>query len=347
MPGFFTHYIAGQKVFEQLPENIKAAISTRKSVYDLGLQGPDFFNYFGAPFKSDVSTHRMSMMLHERSVDEWMNLIYRYIAKQEDADKEIILPYFYGYLVHYAVDCAVNPYILYRGGFVTPNAPMAERFGIYRKRINVAIDQIMLKKHMDKTPSEIKIDDMFWVTYAELLEVCRMYPVNIKTVYGKDVSREDVIKSYQDMNKRMKTRIKPGIIKPLTGIYEKFSKEFTKGYFTKTVYAPFEKDIDFMNDNHTEWLCAWDTRYTYTDSVDELFEKGIEKAVEIIKVVFDSLNGGSTTSVQAISAIGGNSFMTGIAWNAPLLLKFYDIIFKEEEAALQPKLEEILKKMDD
>lgn len=346
MPGFFTHYIAGQKVYEQLPANVREVIDKRKSVFDLGLQGPDFFNYFGAPLKSDVSIHRMSMMLHERSVDEWMSLIYRYIAKQEDADKEIIVPYFYGYLVHYAVDCAVNPYIMYRGGFVTPNAPMPERFGLYRKRINNAIDEVMLKKYMDKTPAEIKIDDMFWVTYAELLEVCRIYPVNVKTIYGKDISREEVIKAYQDMNEKMKKRIKPGLLKPITTIYEGASKEFVKGYFTKTVYGTKEEPLDFMNEQHTEWIAPWDTRYTYTDSVDELFRKGIARAVELLTLVDDSYHGGSTTSVRAIHEIGGNSFMTGIAWNAPLLLKFYDIIFKKEEEALAPKLEEMMKNID-
>ncbi|MBR2861052.1 MAG: hypothetical protein IKB86_04365 [Clostridia bacterium] len=341
MPGFFTHYIAGQKVYEALPANVKECIDKRKRVFDLGLQGPDFFNYFGAPLKGDPSLHRMAMMLHERSVDEWMSLIYRYIAKQEDADKEIILPYFYGYIIHYAIDCAVNPYILYRSGFVTPNAPLPERFGIYRKRISNAIDQTILKKYMDKTPSEVKVDDMFWVTYDELLEVCRMYPVNIKTVYGKDVSREEVIKAYQDMNAGMKKRIKPGLLKPITSIYEAFSKEFKKGFYTKTVYGPFEADIDFMNENHTEWLAAWDARYSYTESVDDLFQKGIANAIELVKLVFDSYNGGETTSVQAIHAIGGNSFMTGIAWNAPLLLKFYDIIFKKEEEELAPVLEKL------
>ncbi len=346
MPGFFTHYIAGQKVYEKLPANVKEVIDKRKSVYDLGLQGPDFFNYYGAPLKADTSIHRLSMMLHERSVDEWMSLIYRYIAKQEDADREIIVPYFLGYLVHYCVDCAINPYILYRGGFITPNAPLPERFGIYRKRINNAIDEIMLKKHMNMTPADVKIDEMFWITYAELLEVCRMYPVNVKTVYGKDISREDVIKAYQNMNARLKTRIKPGLLKPVTGIYERFSKEFTKGFFTKTVYGGHEENIDFMNDAHTEWMLPWDTRYKYTDSVDEMFDKGIARAVELLSLVIDSYSGGTTTSVAAIHAIGGNSFMTGIAWNTPMLLKFYDIIFADEEKALAPKIEELMKNID-
>ena len=346
MPGFFTHYIAGQKVYENLPASAREIIDKRKSVFDLGLQGPDFFAYYGTPLKSDASIHRMSMMLHERSVDEWMSLIYRYIAKQEDADKEIIVPYFYGYLTHYAIDCAVNPYILYRSGFVTPNAPMPERFGIYRKRINNAIDEIILKKEKGITPADVKIDDLFWVTYDELLEVCRMFPVNIKTVYGKDISREDVIKAYQDMNARLKTRIKPGLLKPITAIYEKFSKEFTSGYFTKTVYAGHEENIDFMNENHTEWMTPWDTRYTSTESVEQLLEKGVSNAVDIVSTVNDSYTGGETTSVQAIHKIGGNSFMTGIAWNAPLLLKFYDIIFKKEEEALAPKLEEMMKNID-
>ena len=32
MPGFFTHYIAGQKVYEALPANVKECIDKRKSV---------------------------------------------------------------------------------------------------------------------------------------------------------------------------------------------------------------------------------------------------------------------------------------------------------------------------
>ena len=148
------------------------------------------------------------------------------------------------------------------------------------------------------------------------------------------------------MNARMKKRIKPGLLKPITAIYEAFSKEFVRGYFTKTVYGSYEQDIDFMNEKHTPWFAPWDTRYEYTDSVDELFDKGIEKAAQLVSTVFDSYTGGSTTSVQAIHAIGGNSFLTGIAWNAPMLMKFYDVIFKKEEEALAPKIAAMLEKID-
>ena len=148
------------------------------------------------------------------------------------------------------------------------------------------------------------------------------------------------------MNERMKKRIKPGLLKPITSIYEAFSSEFTRGFFTKTVYSHYEEDIDFMNEKHTPWLAPWDARYEYTDSVDDLFEKGITKATELVSTVFDSFHDGNTTSVQAIHAIGGNSFLTGIAWNAPMLLKFYDVIFKKEEEALAPKIEALQKKMD-
>ena len=345
MPGFFANYIAGQKVYENLSDAAKQVIDKRKRVFDLGLQGPDFFLYYGAPLKGDTGIHRMTMMLRERSVDEWFSLIYRYIAKQEEADKEIILPYFYGYLINYAVSCAVNPYILYRGGFITPNAPLPHRFDLYRKRIVNQIDEAILKKYMNKTPQDMKVDELFWVSYDELLEVCRIYPVNIKTVYGKDVSREEAIKSYQDMNAKLKKRIKPGLLKPIAAVYEAFSKEFPRGFYTKTVYGQKEEALDFMNEQHTEWVSPWDARYTHTDSVEELFEQGIKHAAELIEIVQSSF-AGDTTSVQAIHTIGGNSFMTGIAWNAPLLLKHYDIIFKSEEEALAPKLEALLKEVD-
>jgi len=343
MPGFFMHYLAGEKVVSKLPTDAAEAINKHRRVFDLGLQGPDFFDYFGAPLKGDESVQRFSHMLHERSVDEWLSTVFRYIRKQADEDKEIILPFFLGYLVHYCVDCAINPYISYNVGFPTPGAELPERFAIYRRRFSTAMDTVFLQKQLNKTPQQMEIDKLFWVEYSELLEICRMYPVNLKTIYGKDISREDIIKSYQDMNEKLKKRIKPGFLKTTTSLKEFFDKNLYKGTYTETIYVTPLPEIDYLNEKHSEWLLPWDNRYPSAKSVDELYDAAIEKAITMLSVVYEGLNG-EVSDVQAVETIGGNSFMTGIAWNAPMLMKYFDCVYKADEEKIATKIDALTKK---
>lgn len=343
MPGFFMHFFAGEKVVSQLPEKAAEAINKHRRIFDLGLQGPDFFNYYGVPLKNDESIQRFAHMLHERSVDEWLSTVYRYIRKQAPEDQELIIPYFLGYLVHYNIDGAINPYISYRVGFPTPGAELPERFGIYRTRFSAALDTVFLKKMTGKNPAEMEIDKLFWVEYKELLEVCRIYPVNLKFIYGKDIAREDIIKAYQDMNDFMKKRIKPGFLKTLTSLKETFSKQLYKGTYTETFYVPPLPGIDYMNESHGEWLLPWDNRYPSKASVSELFEKGVQNAVAMLTTVYEGTTG-EATDVQAVTAMGGNSFLTGIAWNAPMLLKYFDCIYKADEEKIAGKIQALTEK---
>ena len=72
-------------------------VNKDRRIFDFGLQGPDFFKYYGAPFKTDDGINRLYMMLHERTIGEWFSTIYRYIKAQAPEDAAIIKPYFLGY----------------------------------------------------------------------------------------------------------------------------------------------------------------------------------------------------------------------------------------------------------
>ncbi|MCL2363946.1 MAG: hypothetical protein FWC71_04705, partial [Defluviitaleaceae bacterium] len=51
MPGFLTHYLAGQSVLAELPDEVKAFIpAASERIFNLGLQGSDIFFYYPTGF---------------------------------------------------------------------------------------------------------------------------------------------------------------------------------------------------------------------------------------------------------------------------------------------------------
>ena len=338
MPGFFTHYIAGKAVLDKIqnPE-LKNVLENSNQVYELGLQGPDFFKYFGAPFKADDAVTRITMALRERTVGEWLSTIYRYIKSQAPEDAEILRPYFMGYLVYYRVNCAINPYISYNVGFQTPGADMPERFNVYRNRFTTAMDELVLKKYLGKTPAQMNIKEIFYVDYKYLLEVCRLYPRHLKTILGREISRDETIRAAQNMYELIQKRIKPGFYSISVPIYEQFSKETFKGTYTSARYGKVDPSIDYLNEGKKLWYFPWDNKVAQTASVDELLQKGINEAVELINFVYDGFNG-KNTDVQVQTALKNDSMLTGVAWNAPFLPKFYDCVYKRDEEKIAKTL---------
>jgi len=341
MPGFFTHYIAGNAVLEKIqnPE-LKNLLQENSRIFNFGLQGPDFFKYFGAPFKADDAVNRITMALRERTVNEWLSTIYRYIKAQSPEDAAILRPYFMGYLVYYRVNCAINPYISYNVGFQTPGADLPERFNVYRNRFTTAMDELILKKHMDKTPAQMNINDIFYVEYKELLEICRLYPRHLKSILGREISRDETIRAAQRMYELMKKRIKPGFYNLSVPVYERFSRDTYVGTYTSAKYGKVDSSIDYLNEGKKTWYLPWDNKYPQNASVEELLQKGIDEAVEMINFVYDGFLD-KNTDIQVQTALRNDSMLTGVAWNAPFLPKFYDCVYKADEAKLAKKLADL------
>lgn len=344
MPGFFTHYMAGQKVIEQLSDQRCKDLITEsaesRSIFDFGLQGPDFFRYYGAPFHSDDSVTRISMALRERTINEWLFTVYRYIKAQSEADIAILRPYFLGYLVYYRINCAINPYISYNVGFQTPGCDLPERFTVYRNRFTTALDELMLKKNLNKKPGEMDIDKLFWVSYPQLLEITRIYPLHLKNILGREISRDQAIQAAQNMNELMKKRIRPGIYSTTVPVYETFTKDVYKGTYTSTRYGKVDPAIDYLNETHKEWLLPWDSKVANTSSVPELLEKGIAEALEMVSIVSDGFYN-EKTDLQVQGALKNDSMLSGVAWNAPFLPRYYDCVYKADEAKLTKKLADL------
>ena len=105
MPASYTHQILAEKIFEALPENIKAMIPF-SSEYFLGAQGGDVWYFHKIP----GSRHRLNLgkYFHRRNVYEVFCSLLKSAAKGGAAAS-----YAAGYVTHYAGDTVFHPYVYF------------------------------------------------------------------------------------------------------------------------------------------------------------------------------------------------------------------------------------------
>jgi len=103
MPASYAHYRFGKRLLPQLPPDVRQCIQRFRRMYDIGLQGPDFF-FFYNPFLN-TSTGELGKVFHRQTGVEF------FPAACKAATSEAAKAYLYGLLGHYCLDSICHPFI--------------------------------------------------------------------------------------------------------------------------------------------------------------------------------------------------------------------------------------------
>lgn len=103
MPAFYAHYRFGKQALPEFPADVRQSITRFRRLYDMGLQGPDFFFYHNPFFHT--ASHDLGSKFHSQSGKEFFT---RACAQ---ADSEAAKVYLYGLLGHYLLDSACHPFV--------------------------------------------------------------------------------------------------------------------------------------------------------------------------------------------------------------------------------------------
>lgn len=106
MPSIYAHYRFGGAVLPALPADIRRTIQRFRRLYQIGLQGPDFFFSYRFGMSSEVCG--LGHTFHYQSGDEFFSDI---CARLTDAPNEAAIAYLYGLLSHYCLDSLCHPFI--------------------------------------------------------------------------------------------------------------------------------------------------------------------------------------------------------------------------------------------
>lgn len=105
MPSTYAHYRFGVHILPTLPADVRRPIERYRTLFDLGLQGPDFF-YFYKPLRK-TDTGALGDLFHAQTGREFFDRVCRELPSPTEAE----LAYLYGLLGHYCLDSVCHPFV--------------------------------------------------------------------------------------------------------------------------------------------------------------------------------------------------------------------------------------------
>lgn len=158
MPASYAHYRFGKLLLPHLPGDIRQCIQRFRRMYDLGLQGPDFFFYYNIFLKT--STGQLGSTFHHQTGQEFFPVACK--AATSDAAKA----YLYGLLGHYCLDSTCHPFInrLEATGEAR-HVPLESEF-----------ERFLLILDKEPTPHAFDMRKFLRLTRGECMTVANFYP---------------------------------------------------------------------------------------------------------------------------------------------------------------------------
>lgn len=106
MPSQYAHYRFGSLILPGLPADVRRPIQRFRSLYHIGLQGPDFFFYHS--YLSHSPIVELGSAIHDQTGREFFT---RCCDRFRQNPSEEALAYLYGILAHYCLDSVCHPFI--------------------------------------------------------------------------------------------------------------------------------------------------------------------------------------------------------------------------------------------
>lgn len=107
MPAIYAHYRFGCDVIKNTPHHLTALIIEYRSLFDIGLHGPDLLFYYRPLFSNPVN--RIGFGIHDKKGRVFFEQAAEVV--NTTSRKDPALAYLYGSLCHFALDSMCHPYI--------------------------------------------------------------------------------------------------------------------------------------------------------------------------------------------------------------------------------------------
>lgn len=158
MPSHYAHYRFGKELFPELPPQAKQCVQRFRRLYDMGLQGPDFFFFYNPLW--DTAVGQLGSRFHMQSGQEFFPRVCA------QADTEAARAYLYGLLGHYCLDSICHPYVnKVNDSGEAPHIILEKEFDRYL----MALDNL-------PDPASQDLSDKVKLTRGECVTVAGFYP---------------------------------------------------------------------------------------------------------------------------------------------------------------------------
>lgn len=309
MPGYITHNFFGEQEYKKLNSSfVKDAIKKNRTVFNLGLQGPDIFFYFPAYFL--INKKNLGSIMHTRKTGEYMSRMVEFVMNLDDEEeKRIATAYLTGFLGHYTLDRTCHPYIYWK----TDKMNEAKDYHAKHVALETDIDFIMCTKKFKKKVSEFPYKETVRMSKDQIDIIARMlsYSLNntfkyirfgYEMAYAAICNFKMLISQIKDKNGN-----KAKFVRKAENIvvgHEHFTTMFIGDNYRI-------KNIDPLNDRGEEWFNPWKEELRSNETFMDLMNLASARYQEVIILLQDILDNEVEES-ELRKEIGNHSFLTDL-----------------------------------
>lgn len=332
MPDIITHYIFGMDLLGRLDNSVfKSHIENNKALFFIGNQGPDPFLYHDfISIKGKNLGAKTGNLLHEKKTGVFFIKCLNYIknTKHDDDDYKKVFSFITGFICHFALDKNAHPYICYKTGNYNRNASDTYKYRGNHKKLETAIDTILLKEKLNLDSRYFKINEKILSLNKIPDSILNLFDIALKELYNIDNGYELFKSSYKDFKNAFSILYDPnGIKKIIFYMLDKTVNKKGKNVFSNlSYYKNTSKNIDYMNKNKSTWLHPCDKNEKYNLSFYELYETALNDAIYLIQNTIKYLND-NLEEHKLKDIFKDISYSTGKSTKLECDMKYFDIIF--------------------
>ncbi|MDD2189248.1 MAG: zinc dependent phospholipase C family protein [Eubacteriales bacterium] len=186
MPTTYAHYTFGMKVYDLLNKDAKSVIDKHKSLFLVGLHGPDILFYYKPLKSNDVAN--LGRAIHRQTA-----LVFYKKAKEQLAicpDKSAGISYLLGFFCHFMLDSECHPLVRYK----------TKTEGLTHNKIEKEFDRLMMKRE-GLDPNSYKPTQHLILNAGDEKIIACFYP---------EMTTQQIGKSVKDMKKYLDFLVSPG-----------------------------------------------------------------------------------------------------------------------------------------
>lgn len=302
MPAAYIHENIAQNALEGI-NSIPSFIKDENNAFELGAQGPDILFFYNILkfWDNDYIPNRLGEYMHKHKVNDFIRTAFISAKRSGGA----ALAWIAGFVVHYAVDSTIHPFVYAR----TSNNDGSENI----------LEHLMLEAQFDTwcyrsqgykgIPRQAQCTKA--ITKVQKTNIAQLLSYACSEVYPeKMLSFEQAFESIGDMNRVISLLYSPFKIKH--SIYSIIETLIRKPLIiTSHEVAQKLPKYDFLNLNKDMWINPWEPLLRYHYSLPELFDISVRKSTKYIQTTISYIN--EELSIDdALLVFGNNSYISGL-----------------------------------
>ncbi|MGM0369859.1 MAG: zinc dependent phospholipase C family protein [Bacillota bacterium] len=195
MPDFWTHILGGELVIKELKQEDEQQylkmITDNQQLFNLGCQGPDIFFYNDFwPWIKEKRGPSIGEKMHQNNVAELFKVSLEFLKQnQNSGDFSQLFAYLSGFVVHYALDKRMHPFVYQQTNNFTEH-----------KKLEINMDTYFANKYWNKLAHRIDPTSAIDVGNNLPQIVIKYYATTLEQIY--DISDNElkttINDSYQD-----------------------------------------------------------------------------------------------------------------------------------------------------